>query len=140
MSTPITLVGKVDNEPELKFGSSGTSVMNLRVRTEARRFNKETSKWENVDQTWWSVAVFGKLAENATDAGVTKGSDVVVIGKAKQQEWEDRDGNKRITIDVVADTLAIDLKWATTSSPMQREKPTAPADDPWTTQSPAAPF
>lgn len=140
MSTPITLVGKVDNEPELKFGSSGTSVMNLRVRTEARQFNKETSKWENVDQTWWSVAVFGKLAENATDAGVTKGSDVVVIGKAKQNEWQDKEGNKRTTIEVVADTLAIDLKWATTSGPIQREKPTAPADDPWTSQSSAAPF
>jgi single-strand DNA-binding protein len=140
MSASITLVGKVDNEPELKFGSSGKSFMNLRVRTEARRLNKETNKWEAVDQTWWSVSVFGKLAENATDAGVAKGSDVVIIGKAKQREWEDKDGNKRTSIDVIADTLAVDLKWSTTTTPMQREKPTEPADDPWTSQSPAAPF
>ena len=140
MSASITLVGKVDNEPELKFGSSGKSYMNLRVRTEARRLNKETNKWEAVDQTWWSVSVFGKLAENATDAAVAKGSDVVIIGKAKQREWEDKDGNKRTSIDVIADTLAVDLKWSTTTTPMQREKPTSPVDDPWTSQSPATPF
>ena len=140
MSASITLVGKVDNEPELKFGSSGKSYMNLRVRTEARRLNKETNKWEAVDQTWWSVSVFGKLAENATDAAVAKGSDVVIIGKAKQREWEDKDGNKRTSIDVIAETLAVDLKWSTTTTPMQREKPSAPVDDPWTSQSPTTPF
>lgn len=135
MSAPITLVGRLGADPDLKFGQSGKAVVRLRVVTNSRR--QVDGQWKDVDATWWSVVAFGPLAEQATE-NLSKGSAVIVVGKAKESEWTDKEGNQRKSIEVMADSLGPDLRWA---SSITREKPTTFDDDPWAISDPAkAPF
>jgi len=87
MSAPITLTGRVVADPELKFGQSGNAVLNLRVVTSARR--KTDEGWQDVDTTFWRVAAFRQLAENAAES-LSKGDGVIVVGKVKSREWQIR--------------------------------------------------
>lgn len=136
MSAPITLVGRLGADPDLKFGQSGKAIARLRIVTNSRR--QVDGQWKDVDATWWSVVAFGPLAEQATE-NLSKGSAVIVVGKAKESEWTDKDGNPRKSIEVVADSIGPDLRWA--SGGITREKPTAFDDDPWAISDPAkAPF
>lgn len=136
MSAPITLVGRLGADPDLKFGQSGKAVVRLRVVTNSRR--QVDGQWKDVDATWWSVVAFGPLAEQATE-NLSKGSAVIVVGKAKESEWTDKEGNQRKSIEVMADSLGPDLRWA--SGGITREKPTTFDDDPWNLSDPAkAPF
>lgn len=136
MSAPITLVGRLGADPDLKFGQSGKAVVRLRVVTNSRR--QIDGQWKDVDATWWSVVAFGPLAEQATE-NLSKGSAVIVVGKAKESEWTDKEGNQRKSIEVMADSLGPDLRWA--SGGITREKPTTFDDDPWAISDPAkAPF
>lgn len=136
MSAPITLVGRLGADPDLKFGQSGKAVVRLRVVTNSRR--QVDGQWKDVDATWWSVVAFGPLAEQATE-NLSKGSAVIVVGRAKESEWTDKEGNQRKSIEVMADSLGPDLRWA--SGGITREKPTTFDDDPWAISDPAkAPF
>ena len=135
MSAVMTIVGRLGADPEVKFGASGKAIARLRVVTSGRR--QVDGKWQDVDTTWWSVVAFGALAEQVTD-NLHKGNGVIVVGKAKESEWTDKDGNPRKSIEVVADAIGPDLRWA---SPITREKPTTFDDDPWAiSDSAKAPF
>jgi len=138
MSTPITLVGRLGADPDVKFTTAGKSLATLRVCTSARKFDKDSGKWSDVDETWWSVVAFAPLSDNVAET-LRKGSSVIVVGKARESSWTDKDGNPRKSIEVVADAIGPDLRWA--SGGITREKPTAFDDDPWAISDPAkAPF
>lgn len=131
MSAGITLTGGVVADPELKFGATGLAILNMRVATSQRRFNKATSTWEDHDQTYWTVSAFNALAENAAES-LRKGDRVIVVGKMKSRQWIDRDNNKRTAWEVTADHIGADLTRATASlTRIKRDKPTEPVEDPW---------
>lgn len=131
MSAPITITGRLGADPELKIGASGTPVVRLRVVTNGRK--KVGDAWEDADTSWWSVVAFKAVAEN-TAASLSKGDQVVVIGKAKESTWETAEGDKRSRIEVVADTIAVDLA-RVTAKPVKGDRyggsTTGPADDAW---------
>lgn len=127
MSAGITLTGRLVADPELKFGANGNAVVNLRVVTSGRR--KTDEGWQDVDTTFWSVSAFRQLAENVAES-LSKGDLVVVTGKAKSREWQDKEGNKRVSWEVVADHVAADLVRSQVA--VRRVERSAPAvDDPW---------
>jgi len=66
MSAPITLIGRVGTEPEMKFGQQGNAVLKFRVVTSGRR--QVEGKWEDVDTSWWSITAFKQLAENLAES------------------------------------------------------------------------
>lgn len=134
MSAPITIVGRIGDEPKINFGANGTAVTRLRVVTSGRRLVDGT--WEDVDVTWWSVVTFAKLAENVAEA-VNKGDSVIVTGKVRGTEWE-TDGVKKYGMEVVADAVGVNLRWG---SPNRIERGTRVAEDMFTTgQGEGAPF
>jgi len=128
MSAQITLTGRLVADPELKFGQNGNAVVNLRVVTSGRR--KTDEGWQDVDTTFWSVAAFRQLAENCAES-LNKGDLVVVTGKVKSREWQDKEGNKRVSWEVAADHVAVDLVRNTASSSRVDRKSEPVADDPW---------
>ena len=65
MSAPVTLIGKIGVDPELRFAPSGNAVANLRVVTD-RRY-KDGDEWKSTDTTWWQVVAFRQLAERIVD-------------------------------------------------------------------------
>lgn len=134
MSSAVTLVGRVGADPDIRFGSNGKAIAKLRVVTSGRRM--VDGKWQDVDTTWWSVTAFGPVAEALSDR-INKGNGVIVVGKAKQDTWTDKDGNERTAIAVIADHVGLDLRW----SGVKAEKAEEITDDPWAVLDPAhAPF
>lgn len=107
----ITLEGRAVADPELRFGQSGTAICRMRLVAADRRKNDQTGEWEDSDTLWMDVTCFKQLAENVVES-VVKGDLVVVTGKIRTEEWEDRDsGGKRSKVSMVADTVSASLQF-----------------------------
>lgn len=112
MSTPVTLTGRLTKDPELAFGQSGKAYARFTIATDRRELNKTTNEWESKDSTFWNCTAFGALAENVAES-LTKGLAVIATGRASQEDWTDKQGNKRTSIKVVVDEIGPTLRFAT---------------------------
>jgi len=98
------LVGFVGNDPEVRYLDSGTAVANFRLATSENYTNRAGEK---VSQTeWHNVVLWRGLAEIA-EKYVKKGTQVYIEGRIRTRAWDDRDGNKRYTTEIVADNLQL---------------------------------
>lgn len=95
----ITLVGNLGRDPELRYTPQGTAVCNFSIATNERRKDK-TGESQDVT-TWFRVTVWNKQAETAAKY-LTKGSQVYIEGRLRVEEWTDRDGKNRFTLEVQA--------------------------------------
>jgi single-strand DNA-binding protein len=98
----VTLIGNLGQDPEVRFTGGGTAVANMRIAC-SERFKNKNGDWEDRVE-WVSVVVFGKTAENCRDY-LAKGRQVYIEGRLQTRDWEDRDGNKRKTTEVVANQV-----------------------------------
>jgi len=93
----ITLVGHLGRDPELRYTPQGTAVCNFSMATSEKRKDK-AGEWQYLT-TWFRVTLWGKQGENAAKY-LTKGSQVYIEGRLRIEEWQDRDGKERYTIEV----------------------------------------
>ena len=111
MDNTVTITGNATREPELRFTPSGQPVASFGVAVNRRWQNRQTQEWEEatsfIDVTCWA-----QLAENAAES-VGRGTRVTVTGRLDQRSWETDNGDKRSKVEVVADDVAISLRWAT---------------------------
>lgn len=113
MSIPVTLVGRIGQDPELKISNSGKSVVRFSVVTSRRVLDKTTNEWSDQDTTWWNCTAFGDLADNVAES-LEKGCAVIVTGRAASESWNDKNtGEKRTAMKVIADEVAPSLRFAT---------------------------
>jgi len=110
MTTSIHLVGNLTRDPELRFIPSGAAVANFGVAINTRR--KEGNEWVDSDPEFYDVVCWRELAENVAES-LLKGQRVVVVGKLSQRSWQQDDGSTRSKVEVVADSVGPDLRWAT---------------------------
>lgn len=96
------LVGRLGRDPEIRYTSSGTPVANFSVATNERWKDQQGETQERTE--WHKVVVWGKLAEICNQY-LTKGQLVYLEGRIQSREWDDRDGNKRYTTEVVASEM-----------------------------------
>jgi single-strand DNA-binding protein len=109
MSNPITVVGTVTRDPELKFINSGKAIIKFSVVTSKKKKNDDGS-WEDAGTTFWDITAWDVLAENAADS-LAKGTQVVILGTAESQEWNDKTtGEKKSKLGITAQHIAISLK------------------------------
>lgn len=111
MSAPITLRARLGADPELRFSAAGKPVVKLSAVTSQRK-RMDDNTWQDTDTTWWKITAFGPVAENVAES-CTKGTQIVIVGRVKSNEWETPEGEKRTTFEVLADTVAIDLSRVT---------------------------
>jgi single-strand DNA-binding protein len=109
----VTITGNAGREPELRFTPSGQAVANFGVAVSRRWMNRQTNEWEEAT-SWIDVTAWGQLAENVAES-VGRGTRVTVTGRLDQRSWETDNGEKRSKVEVVADDVAISLRWATAS-------------------------
>jgi single-strand DNA-binding protein len=93
----ITVVGNLGREPELRYTPQGNAVCNFSIATNEKKRDK-SGEFQDVT-TWFRVTLWGKQAENASKY-LTKGSPVYIEGRLRVDEWTDRDGNNRYTLEV----------------------------------------
>ena len=95
----IILVGNLGRDPELRYTPQGTPVCSFTLATNERRKDKTG---EMQDQTtWFRVTLWGRQAETASQY-LTKGRPVYIEGRLRVEEWTDRDGKPRHTLEVHA--------------------------------------
>ena len=109
---PITFIGNVVSDPELRFTPSGTPVANFRVASSKAQYNRESQQWEDGPSTFLSVSAWKQLAEHVSES-LHKGMRVVVYGSLEQRNYEDKDGNKRSSFDIRALDVAASVKFGT---------------------------
>ena len=95
----IIVVGNLGRDPELKFTPQGTAVCSFTMATNERRKDKAGEQQDVT--TWFRVTVWGKQAETVSKY-LTKGRQVYVEGRLHVEEWTDRDGKPRHTLEVNA--------------------------------------
>jgi single-strand DNA-binding protein len=96
----IILVGNLGRDPELRYTPQGTPVCSFSLATNERRKDRNTG--ENTDlTTWFRVTLWGRQAETASQY-LTRGRPVYIEGRLRVEEWTDRDGKPRHTLEVHA--------------------------------------
>lgn len=139
MSQPLTIVGNLAADVELKFTPQGKAVAKFPVAT-SERFKNDKGEWDSRNLTYWNIIVWDKQAENIADS-IGKGDEVIVYGKAYTTSWEDKNtGEKRTRMEVTATKVAVSLARASvkvTKSFTKTEGVSAdawnstPVNDPW---------
>lgn len=95
----IILVGNLGRDPELRYTPQGTPVCSFTMATNEKR--KGAGGDQQDITTWFRVTIWGGRAEIASKY-LTKGSPVYIEGRLRLEEWTDRDGKTRQTLDVQA--------------------------------------
>ena len=95
----VLLIGNLGADPELSYTPSGTAKVSMRLATHEVWTNKSGEKGERTE--WHRVIAWGRLAEICGEY-LGKGRQIFVEGRLQTRSWEDRDGNKRWTTEIVA--------------------------------------
>ena len=95
----VILIGNLGRDPELRFVQSGQAVANFTLATNDRWTDRDGKPQERTE--WHRIVVWGKQAENCANY-LAKGRSVYVEGRLQTREWEDKEGQKRQTTEVVA--------------------------------------
>lgn len=98
------LVGNVGNDPEVRYIESGMPVCNFSLATSEVYKNKNGERVTNTE--WHRIVLWRGLAEVA-EKYVKKGTQVYIEGRIKTRSWDDKDGIKRYTTEIVGDVLQL---------------------------------
>ena len=98
----VILIGNLGSDPEVRFTPGGSAVANFNIATNESWKDKNGQDQERTE--WHKIVVWGKQAENCGEY-LSKGRPVYIEGKLQTREWTDKDGNKRYTTEVVAQTV-----------------------------------
>lgn len=98
----VIVVGRLGADPELKYTQSNQAVCRLSIATSQVWKDKEGQKQERTE--WHRVVVWGQMGETASKY-LTKGREVYVEGRLQTRSWEDPQGNKKYTTEIVANTV-----------------------------------
>lgn len=102
MVNKVILVGRLGRDPELRYTTSGTPVANFSLATD--EFWSDPNGERQRRTEWHNIVAWSKLAEICNQY-LNKGKLVYVEGRLQTREWDDRDGNKRRTTEVVASDM-----------------------------------
>lgn len=98
----VMLIGRLGNDPEVRYTSNGGAVANFNVATNESWTDKQGQKQEKTE--WHRIVVWGKLAELCGQY-LSKGRQVFVEGRLQTREWQDKEGGKRYTTEVVVQNV-----------------------------------
>ena len=100
----VILVGNLGKDPEIRTIDGGDKVANFTLATSETYKNKEGQKITNTE--WHNIVLWRGLADIA-ELFLGKGSQVYIEGKIKTRSWDDKDGNKRYTTEIVGDKMTM---------------------------------
>ena len=99
-----TLIGNLGTEPELKYTQSGQAVLRLRLATSESYVNRAGERQQRTE--WQTVIIWGKRGE-ALNNILSKGRSICAEGRIQYRDWEDKDGNKRTSTEIVANNIVL---------------------------------
>jgi single-strand DNA-binding protein len=99
----VIITGNLTADPDLRSLSSGTSVCKLRVAVNTRRKDGASGEWRDY-ANYFDVTVWGAQGENCARY-LSKGRGVAIDGRLEWREWQNQEGQKRQSVEIVADTV-----------------------------------
>ena len=96
------LIGNLGRDPEVRYTPSGLAVANFSIATSETWNNKEGEKETRTE--WHRIVAFGKLGEICGEY-LNKGKQIYIEGRIQTRDWEDKDGVKRYTTEIVASQM-----------------------------------
>ena len=108
-NAPLTVVGNLVAEPELKFIANGNAIANMRIAVNHRR--KTEGEWGD-ESSFLTITAWDTLGENCA-ASLSKGMRVIATGRLQIREYENAAGEKRSSTELVAEAVGPDLRFAT---------------------------
>jgi len=110
MSSNITLIGNLVDDPELRFTPSGVAMAKIRLAVN-RRWRGQDGEWQE-NTSFFTGTIWREQAEQAAES-LQKGARVIVSGRLEQRSWENEQGEKRSVVEVQVDEIGPSLRWAT---------------------------
>jgi single-strand DNA-binding protein len=107
--TPITVVGNLVADPELRFTPSGQPVATFRVASTPRVMDRQTNEWKDGDSLFLTCNVWRQAAENVAES-LQRGMRVIVTGRLKQRNYETKEGEKRTVYEIEVDDVGPSLR------------------------------
>jgi single-strand DNA-binding protein len=96
------LIGRLGKDPEVRYTPDGTMVTNFNLATDEQWKDKSGEKVQKTE--WHRIVTFGKLAEICGNY-LVKGKLIFVEGRIQTRSWEDKDGVKRFTTEIIASNM-----------------------------------
>ena len=97
------IIGNLGADPEMRYTPNGRPVTQFNVAVNQSTKNQQTGEWVEATD-WFRVSVWGDRAERAAE-NLRKGNKVFVEGRFKTREFEGRDGQKRTSLEITADSV-----------------------------------
>lgn len=107
MFNKVILIGRLGQDPEMRYTPGGTAVTNFSIATNKRKKDKN-GNWGD-ETTWHDIVCWGKTAEFINEYA-KKGKLVFVEGEIQKRDWEDRNGQKRISVEILGWNIQL-LEW-----------------------------
>jgi single-strand DNA-binding protein len=99
----VMIIGNLGADPEMRYTPNGRPVTQFNVAVNQSTKNQQTGEWVEATD-WFRVSVWGDRAERAAES-LRKGNRVFVEGRFRTREFEGRDGQKRTSLEITADSL-----------------------------------
>ncbi len=99
----VILIGNLGKDPEVRFTPGGQAVANFNIATSESWNDKNTGQKQERTE-WHRIVVWGKLAELCGEY-LKKGRQCYVEGRLQTREWTDKEGQKKYTTEIVANTV-----------------------------------
>jgi single-strand DNA-binding protein len=100
----VILIGNVGKDPEIRHMENGTSKATFPLATTETYRDREGQRMEQTE--WHNIVLWRGLADLA-EKYIRKGKQLYIEGKLRTRSWEDRDGNKRYTTEIIADNITL---------------------------------
>jgi len=102
MINKVILVGRLGGDPEVRYTPDGLMITNFNLATDEQRKDKNGERIQKTE--WHRIVTFGKLAE-ICNSYLTKGRLVFIEGRIQTRAWEDKEGVKRYTTEIIAGNM-----------------------------------
>ena len=109
---PLTLVGNLTADPELRFTPSGQAVANFTVASTARFLDRQTNEWKDGETLFQRCSVWREPAENVANT-LAKGMRVIAQGRLQARSYQTKEGENRYTSELEVDEIGPALRYAT---------------------------
>jgi single-strand DNA-binding protein len=96
------IIGNLGRDPEMRYTPNGQAVTQFTVAVN-RNYRDANNEWQE-ETEWFRVVAWGPLAERTAEY-LRKGRKVYVEGRLQTRQWEDREGQKRYTTELIAQTV-----------------------------------
>ncbi|MFJ4091212.1 single-stranded DNA-binding protein [Kitasatospora sp. NPDC089913] len=137
--TPITVVGNLTDDPELRFTNTGVAMARFTIASTPRSYDKTSGQWKDGTALFLRATAWREIAEHATET-LQKGMRVVATGRLVQHNWQTPEGENRSMLGLDVDDIGPSLRFATAKvTRTQRTGTPAAQADPWSTATPGAP-